>query len=131
MSREVYGSRALLNLPGHHSTAAIVAEIDNTEDRLDINDADGYVIQPTITCKITDCDNSVNIEFDVNTANQLENSLHKVNTMIEALRAMREGFVIEHHRLQDRLDAHRDPSRLYSLKGAIGKRSTSHVPAGS
>lgn len=124
MSRKVYGGRSLLNLPGHHSTAAIVAEIDNTVNMPYDREDDGYALQPNITCKITDCENSVNIEFDVNTASQLENSLHKVDAMIEALTSMREGFVIEHHRLQDRLEMHPEPSRLYGFKKYIGKRST-------
>jgi hypothetical protein len=114
----VYGGRAMLNLPGHHSTAAIVAEIDNTEGWGD----DPKV--PNIICRISDCEGYVNIEFDVNTANQLENSLHKIDVMVEALLAMREGFVPEHHRIQDRLDKTSDFSVAlpYDLRNAVGKR---------
>ena len=126
MAREVFGGRALLNLPGYHSTAAIVAEITDTSNRVVTvgSDNDGYRMQPQITCKITDCDSAVNIEFGVDTANQLENSLHKLDTMIEVLSAMREGLIIEHHRLQDRLDTHPHPQSLYLLRDAVGKRST-------
>jgi hypothetical protein len=124
MARKVHGGRGLLNLGGHHSTAAIVAEIDDTVDRvIGTDDEDGYRIQPTVTCSITDCDSKVNIEFDITTANQLENSLHKADTMIEALTALRAGMIVEHHRLQDRLDSHPNPGRLYGLRDAVGKRS--------
>jgi hypothetical protein len=123
--RKVYGGRSLLNLPGHHTTAAIVAEIDNTEDEplFPKPNEDGYGMQPNITCRITDCDDAVNIDFDVKTANQLENSLYKVDVMVESLMALREGLIIEHHRLQDRLENHPNPSGLYNLKNAVGKRS--------
>ena len=123
--RKVHGGRFLLNLPGHHGTAAIVAEIDNTEDRNLIPgiDEDGYSIQPEAVCKITDCESRVAIEFDVSTANQLENSLYKVDVMVTALTELRQGMIVEHHRLQDRLDQHPNPARLYSLKKAVGKRS--------
>lgn len=123
MAREVYGGRALLNLPGYHSTAAIVAEVDNTSQRVITDEDDGYRLKPEITCKITDCDSAVNIEFDVDTANQLENSLFKLDTMIEVLSSMREGLIAEHHRLQDRLENHSNPRNLYALRDAVGKRS--------
>lgn len=125
MARKVHGGRSLLNLPGHHSTAAIVAEIDDTADRkMKADEDDGYRIQPNVVCKVTDCDNAVNIEFDITTANQLENSLHKVDAMIEHLSGLRAGMIVEHHRLQDRLDSHPNPSRLYGLRDCVGKRSS-------
>lgn len=110
MARNVYGSRALLNLPGHHTTAAIVAEIENTSrwpegKSREGRDLDRYNAQPEITCRITDCDNAVNIEFDVDTPNSVENSLHKIDTMIAALRAMRRGIVAEAPRAQKRVAA--------------------------
>lgn len=125
MSRKVYGGRHLLNLPGHHGTAAIVAEIENTEnaDRFQSDDYDGYDISPRATCKITDCDGSVSIQIDVDSANELENSLHKIDVIVDALLAMRPGLIAEHHRVQDRLDRHPDPSNLYAVKHAVSKRS--------
>jgi len=127
--RKVHGGRALLNLPGFHSTAAIVAEVDDTARKQFSFDDDGYQLAAEVVCKITDCDNHVNIEFDLTTANQLENSLHKLDTMIEALMGMRDGLVIEHHLLQDRLDNYPDPTRLYNLRRAVGKRSDIKPPS--
>jgi hypothetical protein len=117
----------MLNLPGHHSTAAIVAEIENSEDWVAGKGKDGerpnrYNIVPEAVCKITDCDSAVNIEFDVETANQLENSLHKVDTMIEALLALREGMVVEHHRYCDRAEAARQVAADYDRPRPV-KRS--------
>lgn len=123
MARKVHGGRSLLNLPGHHSTAAIVAEVKDTGDLEWKADDDGYKIVPTITCAITDCDNKVNIEFDVQTANQLENSLYKVDVMLDALTKLREGMIVEHHRLHDRLDEHPNPRSMYGIRDAVGKRS--------
>lgn len=128
MSRQVHGGRALINLPGHHSTAAIIAEVDDTTGKTVDPDDDGYQLVGEAICQITDCDNKVRIELDITTANQLENSLFKVDTIIETLLSMRDGLVIEHHRLQDRLDKYPDPTRLYSLRNAVGKRSDITVP---
>jgi hypothetical protein len=105
--RLVHGGRALLNLPGHHSTAAIVAEVQDTSGWPADTDPNGqeysrYSACPTPKCYITDCGSSVAIEFDIDTANSLENSLHKIDVMVEALLGMREGLVIEHHRACDR-----------------------------
>jgi hypothetical protein len=110
MPRKVYGGRALLNLPGHHSSAAIIAEVEDTRawglDRdksgEPLGSSTGYSIQPRITCKITDCDNAAHIEFDLGTDHRLENSLHKVDTMIDTLRKFRKGLVEEDKRLRQR-----------------------------
>ena len=113
----------MLNLPGFHTTAAIVAEVEDTQNKA--RAYTGYQMQPNIVCRITDCDGHIDIEFDVGTANQLENSLHKLDTMVETLKSMRNGLVVEHHRLQDRLDRWPADKRgeLYELRRALGKRS--------
>jgi hypothetical protein len=135
--RLVHGRRALLNLPGHHSSASIVAEVDDTSTwpkgcTPSGEEYESYNVQPKITCKITDCDNAVHIECDIMTANQLENSLHKLDTLIEALQALREGLIVEHHRLHDRLPEIKAARRAgrYGLHGAENKRSTI-MPSGT
>jgi hypothetical protein len=105
--RTVHGGRALLNLPGHHSTAAIIAEIEDTKPWGEGlarygEKPNGYNVVPNITCKITDCDSAINIEFDIDTANSMENSIHKIDCMIDNLRKLRKGLIIEHHRTVDR-----------------------------
>lgn len=129
--RRTHGGRAFLNLPGHHSTAAIVAEIIDTADWPANRAPSGeeyetYNVEPSVTCQITDCDSAVRIECDILTANQLENSLYKLDTLIEAFQALREGLIVEHHRLHDRVP-HIPLARRagrYGLNGAESKRST-------
>lgn len=107
MARKVHGSRALLNQPGHHSTAAIVAEIEDTRDWIVGRGRGGADLQrynaaPLSTFTITDCDSKVNIEVGFDSDNGLENSLHKVDTMISALRKLRRGLVLEGARYAER-----------------------------
>ena len=101
MARKVHGDRALLNLPGHHSTAAIVAEIESTAHWPDGKgrhgkDPTSYNISPEVTFSITDCDNKVNIEIEIGSEAKLENSLHKLDTMIACMRKLRKGLQKEH-----------------------------------
>lgn len=109
MPRKLYGGRSLLNLPGHHSTAAIIAEVEDTRgwagitrDSDDPQEATGYNIQPRITCTLSDCSGQINLEFDLGTDARIENSLHKVDSIIHHLRAFRRGLVAEDKRLRDR-----------------------------
>lgn len=105
--RKVWGKRALLNLPGHHSTAAIIAEIENTVDWPEGKSRSGgeltsYTAEPNSTLLISDCSNQVNIEIDIGTSARLENSIYKIDTMIDALKALRKGVIREHDRLVER-----------------------------
>jgi hypothetical protein len=107
MPRSVHGGRGMLNLPGHQTTAAIVAECEDTSSwpvgkgRNGV-ELDRYSISPHITVQITDCSEKVTLEFDVSTANELDNSLHKIDVITEALAALRRGLIVEHHRYVDR-----------------------------
>lgn len=99
-----HGGRAMLNLPGHQSTAAMVAEIEDTgpanatQDRRDN--------APTYTLQIANCDRSIAFEIDsfgwwdkddeVNAA--MKNDLHKLDTMIKLLTEFREGLATEQRR---------------------------------
>lgn len=83
----------MLNLPGHHSTAAIVAEITDTGSGR--RPGNGY---PGIVLQISDCARAVSIDLNIHGETPFENSLYKVDTMIEHLRALRRGMVIERKR---------------------------------
>lgn len=107
MARKVHGGRALLNQEGHHSTAVIVAEIEDTKAwPLDKgrNGADptSYNIVPNTKLILTDCSEKVNIELDIGTDARLQNSLHKIDTMLRLLRKARKGLIVEHERLVKR-----------------------------
>jgi hypothetical protein len=97
----------MLNLPGHHSTAAIVAEMEDTSGwptgkARDGSELSGYNIEPNTTFSITDCDNKVNIEIGFNSENGVENNLHKIDTMIEILQDLRKGVELEGKRFARR-----------------------------
>jgi hypothetical protein len=107
MARKVHGSRALLNLPGHHSTATIVAEIEDTGGwtagkSRNGEDLTGYNAKPEWTFTLSDCDKRVYLELDFGSENNLENNLYKIDTMLDALTKLREGVVIENERYMKR-----------------------------
>lgn len=118
MSRKVHGGRAMLNLPGHHSTAAIVAELRDTEGNWDENDE-----WPSATCVISDCETRISLDMDFASAHQVENSVHKIDTIVETLIELRRGLILEHHHLQDRIFDTPKKDLPYRLRGAMLKRS--------
>lgn len=94
------GGRALLNLPMHSSTAAIVAEVEDTTGW-----AEGEVrgepaknrwgIEPGYVLQIANCDRSISFELEFETSAERANNLHKVDTMIETLTRFREALADE------------------------------------
>lgn len=98
-----YGGRALLNLEGHHSTSAIVAEVEDTGlwgpgEARNGEPIDRWNIEPFCVLQISDCDRRVRMEIDFETEAERENALDKVDTMIETLTAFRRGLKIEQRR---------------------------------
>lgn len=110
---KVHGKRALLNPPGHHSTAAIVAEVSDTsswkpgcgEDGKPIQGKDdAWRAQPAyIMLSLSDCDRRINFEIQWETADDRRAALRKVETIIDALAAFRAGLVIEQSRYIERM----------------------------
>lgn len=105
--RKVHGGRALLNQPGHHSTAVLIAEIEDTRKwptgtGRGGKEPTGYNIVPNTKLIVSDCSQSINLELDVGTDARLENTLYKLDTMIATLRKVRKGVLIEHERLVKR-----------------------------
>lgn len=90
----VRGKRALLNLPGFESTAAIVFEIQDTRKEDPDNVLYGH--EPNYTFQLSDCSRSVSFALNFRSPQAQENNLHKVDTMIEVLRAGRKALVAEH-----------------------------------
>jgi len=88
---KVRGARAMLNKPGFQSTAAIVAEVDNS----DAIDDDTRYYGPNATLAISDCDRKVSFDFDYDTPEGRANNLHKVDTLIKVLTEFREALAIE------------------------------------
>jgi hypothetical protein len=95
--------RWFLNLPGFHGGAYVVAYVEDTSGRgLQYGpDCDEsceecpYNFEPRMILEISDCTDRIDLEFDVDSEARVANSLHKLDTLITALRVFREGIVQE------------------------------------
>jgi len=94
--------RRFLNLPGFHAGAYVVAYVEDTSGReIAKRDAFGYGgdryvnPRPRIILEIADCSNRINFEFELDSELDVENSLHKVDTLTAALAEFRAGLVEE------------------------------------
>src|SRR4051794_20408363 len=86
-------TREFLNLPGFHAGAYVLAEIEDTSRKEPVRSQDGWQNRwPNLTLEIADCSRRVNLEFDISCEHELENSLHKVDTLIDALWRFRQGL---------------------------------------
>ena len=93
----------LLNLPGFHSDAFVYVYVEDTSERELARDpgCDGdckrcpWNFEPRTTLEIADCDRRIELQFDVDTVAGRENSLHKLDTLVAALRLFREALVAE------------------------------------
>lgn len=109
--KKYHGGRALLNLPGHESTAAIVVEIENTAQWKKGKGYDGTELKhrweatPSTLFQFANCDRSISFTLSMDGEDNVANSLHKLDTMIEILSAARNGFVIEAQRYADRVES--------------------------
>jgi len=112
--------RVFLNLPGFHGGAYVLAYVEDTSERglLRENDCHGptctrcpYNFEPRMILEVADCSNRIELEFDIDSEAARANSLHKVDTLLAALRVFRKGLVDEfepYDRRQRKLDALRD-----------------------
>lgn len=106
---KVHGRRTLLNGPGFSSTAAIVAEVEDTAGWKEGCDRDGEPVshrafaEPAATLVISNCNRSIDFETDWHTPEGRDNTLRKIDTMIETLAEFREGVVIEQARYVERM----------------------------
>jgi hypothetical protein len=96
--------RWFLNLPGFHGGAYVVAYVEDTSacgprthGSCDCSDCNGrpYNFEPRTILEIADCSERIQLEFDVDTEAGRVNSLHKLDTLIAALRIFRKGIVAE------------------------------------
>ncbi|HKD32763.1 MAG TPA: hypothetical protein VKB73_04745 [Gaiellaceae bacterium] len=95
--------RWFLNLPGFHGGAYVVAYVEDTSDRGPRRGTDcgpdcedcPYNFEPRMILEISDCNYRINLEFDVDSEARRLNSLHKLDTLIAALKVFRSGIVDE------------------------------------
>lgn len=95
----VRGGRFLLNPPGAQSTAAVVAEIEDTRnwltgrfrkgEALSLDDETEWNLSPEVTLKFSDCDRAVQFAIEWNSALKRRAARMKVDRMIEALTEFR------------------------------------------
>ena len=88
--------RTRLNLPGFHGDASVRVFVENTDGRRG-------QLEPRIRLKVSDCDNVISLWFELDTADERRNSLHKIATLLGALHRFEEALQAE-----ARLAARRD-----------------------
>lgn len=87
-----------LNLPGFHAGAYVRAYVEDTTDqdvRLPEGKRDGWAPAPRLEVEIADCIRRIDLMFDIGDAEERLNSFHKIDTLIAALQAFREGMAAE------------------------------------
>src|SRR5262245_41063897 len=82
--------RTLLNLPAFDGGAHVRVYVEDTSNR-----KRHRLPSPRLRLRITDCENQVNLEFSVDSADERENSFHKIETLIAALERFRAGLAAE------------------------------------
>ena len=95
--------RTLLNLPGFHGSAHVYVYVEDTSDRdlmrepycEDDCSCCPRNFEPYIRLEIADCSRTISLEFDIDTPEGRENSLHKLDTLEIAIRVFRDAFVAE------------------------------------
>jgi hypothetical protein len=80
MAKAARGRSALLNLPGYHSTAAISAVVTDHDPMYQ-------------SVQLSDCSRQINLEFGLHSAGDFENSVYKIDTLIDCLRKFRTAYV--------------------------------------
>jgi hypothetical protein len=93
--------RWFLNLPGFHGGAYVVAYVEDTSEcgprprrYGDCPDCPEN-FEPRTILEIADCADRINLEFDLDSEAARANSLHKLDTLLAALRVFRAGLEAE------------------------------------
>ena len=126
--------RTLLNLPGFHGGAFVYVYVEDTSERELVGgpycDADCSCcpceLRAADGLEIADCNRRIGLEFDVDTREGRENSLHKLDTLEIAIRVFRDALVAEFEPYDRR---ERSSSRSVSEPAAPGGRG-GRPPAG-
>jgi hypothetical protein len=93
--------RVFLNQPGFHGGAYVLAFVEDTSERhpelpewCDETCGTDCIenFGPKIQLEIADCDDRIQLEFDIRSEHERANSLHKLDTLIAALRVFRKGL---------------------------------------
>ena len=85
--------RSFLNGPNHHAGAYIIAAVENSED-LEKHEH-GQWPWVDVTLKMADCDRVVSFQFGLDDADDRENSLNKIDRLIDVLSLFRDALYQE------------------------------------
>jgi hypothetical protein len=110
--------RVFLNLPGFHGGAYVLAYVEDTSERELVRECEDerctrcpHNFEPRTILELADCSDRIQLWFDIDSEAQRANSLHKVDTLLAALRVFRQGLVDEfepYDRRQRELEALRE-----------------------
>jgi hypothetical protein len=84
--------RVFLNLPGFHGGAYVIAYVEDTSGREPYRlPRTGKLVpeQPRLILELADCNDRIELEFELYSEAQRENSMHKVETLIATLQRFR------------------------------------------
>ena len=85
--------RTRLNLPGLYGDAYVRVFVEDTSRRkVRLRRVPPH---PRLKLRIADCVNVINLEFDLGSAPLRENSLYKINTLLNALHRFRDALAAE------------------------------------
>jgi hypothetical protein len=101
--------RSLLNHPEFDGGAFVRVFVEDTSGRR----IRRRIPEPRLRLRIGDCDNEIYLEFGVESPARRENSLHKIDTLLGALRRFRDGLQAEAD-----LHAERECARAHTRKEA-------------
>jgi len=90
--------RTLLNLPGFHGGAFVYVFVEDTSERGPRRcegDCPCMNFEPRMILEIADCSDRIELQFDIDSSEGRDNSLHKLDTLVAALSLFRNGMVAE------------------------------------
>jgi hypothetical protein len=110
--------RVFLNLPGFHGGAYVFTYVEDTSERGLDRDCDdpectgcAFNFEPQMILELANDSQAILLIFDIDSEEGRANSLHKVDTLLAALRVFRQGLVDEfepYDRRERELEASRE-----------------------
>lgn len=98
----IFDRKEFLNLAGHNGQANVVANIVNWTNKYN----DKLERNVDIKLDFADCSRVVNMDFDIDDEYARENSIHKVDVLLDVLKDFRK-VLIKECKTQERLEARR------------------------
>lgn len=95
--KTLYRTRKFLNKVGHHTGAYILAEINRWESTYRSKKNKDKPVIPTVSqdysITIADCSRIINLEFSSGTKRSYENSVNKLNILIDILNEFKDIMI--------------------------------------